>query len=123
MEVAVSELLYNNYLTQFDCYSSNVIAKLQTSGKLVHLTSFDFDQRKQNKRPLYQASFYRGSNHLFDSIMLYGDVGVYTGIRMGQYSVAQNQLVKNERTEMVDLIQNLMYIGYPSTSMALREAL
>ena len=43
MEVAVSELLYNNYLTQFDCYSSNVIAKLQTSGKLVHLTSFDFD--------------------------------------------------------------------------------
>lgn len=55
---------------------------------MVHLTSFDLDLRKQNSRPLYQASFYRGNTHLFDSIMLYGDVGVYTGVRFGGYSIA-----------------------------------
>ena len=38
----------------------------------------------------YIANFYKGGEHIFDAVMFAGDIGVYTGMKKGAFSVSEN---------------------------------
>jgi hypothetical protein len=69
------------------------------------------------------ANFYKNGEHIFDAIMFAGDIGVYTGVKPGAFSISEND--RQSGNAVQGLIENLELIfkGYNEISWITRDAL
>ena len=70
----------------------------------------------------YRAKFVKDGKYLYDAVMFGGNVGVYTGMKAGAFSVSQNQ--RNTHND-VALFENIamMFLGYNEISWIIRTTL
>jgi len=82
-----------------------------SNGTIIHGRNLDFDFADQFRNMTYRAKFVRGDKYLFDAVMFAGNVGVYTGMKAGAFSISENQRNTNDTT---GLFENLimMFMGY-----------
>jgi len=89
VEVDIDQVLLLNYLYELQAFCTSIVAKA-ADGTLMHGRNLDFSFADQMRDLTYVANWYKGGEHIFDSVMFAGDIGVYTGIKKGAFSVSEN---------------------------------
>jgi len=56
----------------------------------MHGRNLDFSFADQMRELTYIANWYKGGEHIFDTVMFAGDIGVFTGMKKGAFSVSEN---------------------------------
>jgi len=73
-------------------FCTSIVAR-QPDGTILHGRNLDFDFADEMRNVTFVAQFYRGEEHLFESLMFAGDIGVYTGVKYGAFSISENNRV------------------------------
>lgn len=71
----------------------------------------------------YRARYMKGGKEVFSAVMFAGNVGVYTAMKAGGYSISENQRWPEKNP--LGLFQNLfmMFAGYNEISWIIRDTL
>jgi hypothetical protein len=84
------EVLCVNYLYELTTACTSLVAQMP-DGTILHGRNLDFSFPDDMRLATYKAQFYNGSEYKFDAVMFAGNVGVYTGIKHGKFSISENQ--------------------------------
>mmetsp|Transcript_24680 Transcript_24680/g.38395 ORF Transcript_24680/g.38395 Transcript_24680/m.38395 type:complete len:137 (-) Transcript_24680:458-868(-) len=71
----------------------------------------------------FNAEVHKKGKKIYDAVMFAGNVGIYTGLKEGAYSVSQNTRAPNKH--YVGLLENLvmLFTGQKEQSWIIRDAL
>jgi hypothetical protein len=83
----------------------------------------DFSFPDEMRNVTYIANYYKGGEHIFDAVMFAGDIGVYTGVKKGAFSVSENDRQANVTIGGVIENLELIFKGYSEISWITRDAL
>mmetsp|Transcript_4953 Transcript_4953/g.7413 ORF Transcript_4953/g.7413 Transcript_4953/m.7413 type:complete len:401 (+) Transcript_4953:25-1227(+) len=119
--VTISNVVMVNCLYELEGWCTSIIAK-QTNGTILHSRNLDF-HIQQMRDNTYRARFTKGGNYLYDAVMFAGNVGVYTGMKEGAFSISQNTRAPNKH--YVGVIENLimLFTGFREQSWIIRDSL
>jgi len=84
------EVVMANYAYEMSAFCTSIIVK-QTNGTLLHGRNLDFSFASDMKKVTYQALWYRGEDYVYESMMFAGNVGIYTGMKPGAFSISENE--------------------------------
>jgi len=104
-KITVAKTVLINYLYELGAWCTSIVAK-QANGTIVHSRNLDFPQTSQMRAITFNARFKKGGKFLYNSIMFAGNVGIYTGLKPGAFSVSQNTRAPNDH--YIGLIENLI---------------
>mmetsp|Transcript_11189 Transcript_11189/g.18808 ORF Transcript_11189/g.18808 Transcript_11189/m.18808 type:complete len:398 (-) Transcript_11189:166-1359(-) len=111
-----------NSLYELGAWCTSIVAK-QADNSIIHQRNLDFDATNFMRSITHRAKFFRGGEHLFSAVMFAGNVGIYTGMKPGQFSISQN--TRAPKTNKLGLLENLslLFSGVRENSWIVRDVL
>lgn len=111
LDFEMKEILLLNYLYELQAFCTSIVAR-QADGTILHGRNLDFSFADQMRDITYVAHYYKNGLPLFDAVMFAGDLGVFTGIRAGAFSVSEND--RQNSITVAGVMENLELIfkGY-----------
>lgn len=76
-----------NSLYELGAWCTSVIAK-QTDGTIIHSRNLDYNDAPFMRNLTFRAKFVAGDEFLFSAVMFAGNLGVYTGMKPGGFSIS-----------------------------------
>ena len=87
--IDVNVLAMFSYEYDLAALCSSIIVRT-ADGSIMHGRNLDFPGTLLIRNITFIGEFYKGGKHIFDALMMAGDVSIYTGARVGEYSITEN---------------------------------
>jgi len=88
-EISMGSLVLINALYELESWCTSIIAK-GSDGTIHHARILDFDNPDGMRQVTYRARFVRNGQYVYDAVLFAGNVGVYTGMKGGAFSITEN---------------------------------
>lgn len=103
----ISKAVLLNALYELEAWCTSIIAK-SSDGSILHQRNLDFDNPNQMRKITYTVTFKRDEDYVYDAVMFAGNVGVYTAIKKGAFSVSENE--RFPETDKKGALENMMML-------------
>jgi len=111
-----------NYLYEMQAFCTSIVSRMP-DGTIIHGRNLDFDFSDEMRNISFIAQFYRGDEHLFESMMFAGDIGVYTGVRYNAFSISENDRHLEGTIDSLMTNIKMIFAGQLPISWMIRETL
>ena len=89
-KITLSKAVLLNALYEIEAYCTSIIAK-GADGSIIHQRNLDFGNTNKMRKITYSATFTKNGEYVYDAVMFAGNLGVYTAVKKGAYSVSENE--------------------------------
>lgn len=86
-QVSMSHAVLINTLYELEAWCTSIVAQM-ANGTIIHSRNLDFHNTGKMRDITFRARFVKNGEEKFDAVMFAGNVGIYTGIKKGAYSVS-----------------------------------
>jgi hypothetical protein len=108
-KMTMSKAVLLNALYELEAWCTSIIAK-GSDGAIIHQRNLDFDNPDQMRKITYSVTFTRDGEYVYDAVMFAGNLGVYTAVKKGAFSVSENE--RFPETDQKGLLENIMMMFY-----------
>ena len=103
--MTLSKAVLLNALYEVEAWCTSIIAK-GADGSIIHQRNLDFDNPNQMRKITYSVTFTRDGEYVYDAVMFAGNLGVYTAVKKGAFSVSENE--RFPETDPKGALENMM---------------
>ena len=90
LNVPVHKVILFNLAYEFFAYWTSIITH-DSKGNVIHARNMDFELHRFMANSTYTADFYKNDKVLFRATMFAGQLGVFTAMKPGKFTVCINQ--------------------------------
>ena len=122
LEIDMDEVMLLNYLYELQAFCTSIVAR-QADGTIIHGRNLDFSFSDEMRNITYIGNYYKDGVHLFDAVMFAADIGIYTGVRPGAFSISENDRQGKVTIDAILANIKMMFEGQDEISWITRQAL
>jgi len=121
-ELPMSRGVLLNAIYELGAWCTSVVVK-QADGTIIHGRNLDYPDEVTMQAIVYNGTFTRNGEEVFNAVMFAGNIGVYTGVRNNSFSVSQDtrHFLKHYSSLLANII--MLFTGFAEQSWLMREAL
>lgn len=86
-EITLANAIMTNCLYELQAWCTSIVAQ-SANGTILHSRNLDFDNADDMRKITFRARFFRKGKEIYEAVMFAGNLGVYTGIKHGAYSIS-----------------------------------
>lgn len=118
--MTVADAVLLNALYELEAWCTSIVVQMK-NGTIIHARNLDFDNPDVMRSVTYRARYFKNGKLLYNAVMFAGNVGVYTAMKPGAFSISENERFPEKSS--LGFFENLfmMFAGYEEISWLVRK--